>query len=284
MKKTSHIWLGNRHWIAARFAVFVLASVSLAAQWVNYPTPGIPKTPSGLPNLGAPTPRTPDGRPDFSGMWEAENTLPCDPKDGGDNCTDIPIGIKLLDIATGLKDGLPYQPWAAALAKKRSAEMEGDSPTTHCLPAGVPRMHTQPEFKKYVQLPVLLVIMIEYNATYRQIFLDGRPLPADPQPSWNGYSTGHWEGDALVVETNGLRDMWLDLAAGNPITEAAKVTERFRRLNYGNMEIELTVDDPKAYTKPWTVKLNQYIVLNTEMLDYHCLENEKDAAHMPKAK
>jgi len=162
--------------------------------------------------------------------------------------------------------------------------MEGDSPTTHCLPAGVPRMHTQPEFKKYVQLPVLLVIMIEYNATYRQIFLDGRPLPADPQPSWNGYSTGHWEGDALVVETNGLRDMWLDLAAGNPITEAAKVTERFRRLNYGNMEIELTVDDPKAYTKPWTVKLNQYIVLNTEMLDYHCLENEKDAAHMPKAK
>jgi hypothetical protein len=124
------------------------------------------------------------------------------------------------------------------------------------------------------------VILLEYNASYRQIFMDGRPLPADPQPSWNGYSTGRWEGDTLVVETNGLRDMWIDVRSGNPITEAAKVTERFRRVNYGNMEIEVIVDDPKAYTKPWTVKLNQYIVLNTEMLDYICLENEKDAAHL----
>jgi hypothetical protein len=131
-----------------------------------------------------------------------------------------------------------------------------------------------------VQLPGLLVILLEYNASYRQIFLDGRPLPVDPQPSWNGYSTGRWEGDTLVVETNGLRDMGIDVRRGNPITEAAKVTERFRRINYGNMEIEVIVDDPKAYTKPWTVKLNQYIALNTEMIDYICLENEKDSAHL----
>lgn len=262
------------------FVLFAFLSTGAHAQWLSYPTPGIPKTPSGLPNLGAPAPRTSYGKPDFSGMWEAENTLPCDPKDVARNCTELAIGAQLQNIASGLKDSLPYQPWAADLVKERSAGRAGFSPTSRCLPAGVPRIHTQPQFRKYVQLPGLLVILLEYNASYRQIFMDGRPLPADPQPSWNGYSTGRWEGDTLVVETNGLRDMWIDVRSGNPITEAAKVTERFRRVNYGNMEIEVTVDDPKAYTKPWTVKLNQYIVLNTEMLDYICLENEKDAAHL----
>jgi hypothetical protein len=213
-------------------------------------------------------------------MWEAENTLACDPKDVERNCTELQIGVQLQNIAAGLKDGLPYQPWAADLVRARSACLGKDSPTSRCLPAGVPRIHTQPQFRKYVQLPGLLVILLEYNASYRQIFMDGRPLPVDPQPSWNGYSTGRWEGDTLVVETNGLRDMWIDVRRGNPITEAAKVTERFHRVNYGNMEIEVTVDDPKAYTKPWTVKLNQYILLNTEMIDYICLENERDAAHL----
>lgn len=258
----------------------LLACAPLPAQWLHYPTPGIPKTPSGLPNLGAPAPRTADGKPDLSGIWEAENTLPCDPNDGGDNCTDLPVGIHLVNIAADLKDGLPYKPWAAALVKEREAAVGRDAPDGKCLPMG-PRLHTNPLFKKYVQIPGVLVILSEFNASYRQIFTDGRPLPADPNPSWNGYSTGRWEGDTLVVETNGFRDdTWLDIVKGNPMTDAANVVERFRRTNYGNMQIEMTVDDPKAYTKPWTVKLNQYIVLNTELLDFICLENEKDVAHL----
>src|SRR5258708_7756449 len=151
---------------------------------------------------------------------------------------------------------------------------------THCVPLGVPRMHVHPTFRKIIQLPDLVVILAERNASYRQIFTDGRPLPRDPQPSWNGYSTGKWEGDELVVETNGFRDgLWLD-RNGSPMTDAARVIERFRAVNYGRMEIQVTVDDPKAYTKPWTIKLNQFIALNTELLDYICLENEQDSAHL----
>jgi len=148
------------------------------------------------------------------------------------------------------------------------------------MPLGVPRLLVDPEYRKIVQVPGLLLVLNERNAGYRQIFTDGRPLPEDPQPTWNGYSSGKWEGDTLVVRTNGLRDgMWLD-RAGSPITDAAKLTERFRRVNYGTLEIEVTMDDPKAYTKPWTVKVNEFIALNTELMDYICLENEKDAAHM----
>jgi len=257
-------------------------TVAASAQWLNYPTAGVPKTPSGLPNLGAPTPRTPAGTPDLSGIWEPENTLPCDPNDGGDNCTDIPIGEQFLNIAARLKGGLPYQPWAADLSKVRAEGRGKDDPSVRCLPNGVPRANTIPTFKKIVQVPGMLVILDEYNATYRQIFVDGRPFPVDPQPTWNGYSVGKWNGDTLIVETIGLRDgLWLD-GMGNPLTDAAKVTERLRRVNFGNLEIEVTVDDPKAYTKPWTVTLNHFIVLNAELIDYICVENEKDASHLGK--
>jgi len=142
-------------------------------------------------------------------------------------------------------------------------------------------MQTAPFLKKVIQTPGLLVIINERDVMYRQIFTDGRPLPLDPHPSWNGYSTGRWEGDTLVVQSNGFRDDgWLD-RGGSPLTAAAKITERFRRVNFGRMEIEVTVDDPKAYTAPWTVKLTQVIALNTDLLDYVCLENEKDLAHVP---
>jgi len=262
------------------FNVAIAICAPLAAQWIKYPTAGIPKTPAGTPNLGAPAPRTADGKPDLSGMWEAENTRPCNPTGAADNCTDIPIGKQILNIADGLPGGLPYQPWAADLVKVRSAGIGKDWPHSRCVPPGVPEMHSLPEFKKIVQAPGLLIILHEFNASYRQIFTDGRPLPVDPNPSWNGYSSGHWEGDTLVVQSAGFRDgLWLDFN-GDPMTDAAKVTERFRRLNYGNMEIEVTVNDPKAYTKPWTVTLKQFIVLNTELLDYICLENEKDVSHM----
>jgi hypothetical protein len=254
----------------------VLLSLALIAtpasgQWLKYPTPAFPKTPSGLPNLGAPTPRTADGKPDFSGTWEAENTIR----------TAFPIGPQFLDISSGLEGGLPYQPWAAELAKARRADNSKDDPDTRCLPISIVRTFTYPTLKKIVQVPGLIVMLDEHNASYRQIFTDGRPMPTDPQPSWNGYSTGKWEEDTLVVDTAGFRDgIWLDERNGSPMTDAAKLTERIRRVNYGNMEILVTIDDPKAYNRPWTVKLNQFIVLNTDLLDYICLENEKDIPHL----
>jgi hypothetical protein len=142
------------------------------------------------------------------------------------------------------------------------------------------KLHTTALFKRIIQTPGLLVILNERNMNFRQIFTDGRPLPVDPDPTWNGYSTGKWVGDTLVVESNGFRDgMWLD-RSGSPMTDATKITEKFRRPNYGNLEIELTLDDPKAYTAPWTITLKQTIVLNTEFLDYYCEENEKDMVHL----
>jgi len=176
--------------------------------------------------------------------------------------------------------GLPYQPWAAELAKKRAAENGLNDPHSQCLPSNPLRLYTLPHMTKIVQTPGLLLIMNEYNASYRQIFMDGRPLPVDPQPSWNGYSSAHWEGDELVVATTGLRDdLWLDVA-GNPMTSEAKLTERIRRPNYGTLEVDFTVDDAKAYTRPWTVKFKMARVLDTEMIDEVCLENEKSSRHL----
>jgi hypothetical protein len=263
------------------FAAIIVAALAapLSAQWLNYPTPGVPKAANGKPNLSAPAPRTADGKPDLSGLWISDRGRlpgPCPTCNG----QELGTSDHWFEFGMGLAGGLPYQPWAAA-AKKQRMEQEGkDDPTSYCLPLGVPRLLVSPELMKTVQVPGLLVILNERNASYRQIFTDGRPLPEDPQPTWNGYSTGRWEGDTLVVETRGLRDgIWLD-RRGSPMTDAAKVTERFRRTNYGNLEIDVTVDDPKAYTKPWTVKVNELIVLNTDLLDYICLENEKDIAHL----
>jgi len=257
-------------------AGLVFAASPLAAQWLSYPTPGVPRTADGQPNLSALAPRTAYGKPDFSGTWDVEHNKPCPP--GG--CVDFYAPEEFGNIAWGLKDGLPYQPWALELAKSRRALLRRDDPLSHCLPVGVLEMQTIPLYRKIIQQPGLLLILSEYNASYRQIFTDGRPLPNDPQPSWNGYSIGKWDGDTLIVETTGFRDgIWLD-TGGDPITDAAKVTERFRRINYGRMEVEVTVDDPKAYTKPWTVKLNQILMLDTDLLDYICLENEKDLTHL----
>jgi hypothetical protein len=256
-------------------AIVALFSAPLPAQWLNYPAPGMPRTPSGLPNLGAPTPRTGGGRPDLSGIWEAEHNVPCPPT----GCWDMRAGPQFFDITTGVKGGVPFQSWAAAIRKARMDANGKDDHETHCLPSGVPRMFLHPTFRKIVQLPQMIVVLLERNATYRQIFLDGRPLPQDPQPSWHGYSVGRWEQDTLVVETNGLRDgLWLD-RSGAPLTGAARITERFRRVNYGNMDIEVTVNDPQAYTAPWTTTIKQYLVPDTELLDYICLENEKDTQH-----
>jgi hypothetical protein len=166
------------------------------------------------------------------------------------------------------------------LVKARRSEQRVNDPMSRCVPIGPIRLHTWNGPRKVVQAPGLLIIMNELDSTFRQIFTDGRPLPADPNPSWNGYSSGKWEGETLVVHTNGFRDhMWLD-ATGNPMTDAAQITERFRRINFGNLEIEITVDDPKAYTKPWTVKIAQVIQLDTDLLDFVCADNEKDISHL----
>jgi hypothetical protein len=259
---------------AAAALVLAAAPASLFGQWFDYPTPGVPKGPDGKPNLAAPAPRTADGHPDFSGMWGWEAFVPC-----GKRCGDTQVGPEFLNIASRLKGGPPYQPWAAALVKERRVEQDKD-PNVHCMPRGAPRIWTDDYYKRIIQTPERLIILTERNMQYRQIFTDGRPLPEDPNPTWNGYSTAKWDGDTLVIQTIGFRDdLWLD-ANGNPLTDAAKMTEKIRRPNFGTLQIEITIDDPKAYTAPWTVTLNQPIVLDSELLDYYCLENERDAVHM----
>ena len=249
-------------------------SVSAHAQWLNYPTAGVPRLPNGKPNLLAPPPRTADGKPDLSGIWQLEAQCP----PGG--CPDYAAAPEFRDLGARLDGGLPYQPWAAALVKERSASFGKDDPVGLCRPPGALRYLTFPPPRKFIQLPGLVVILSERDVTYRQLFADGRPLPKDPEPSWNGYSTGKWEGDTFVVQTIGFRDgIWLD-RKGSPMTDAATLTERFRRVNYGHVEIGVTIDDPKAYTRPFTITLNQVALLDTELLDYFCLDNEKDAKHL----
>ncbi len=248
----------------------------LSAQWINYPTAGVPRTPDGKPNLAAATPRTADGKPDLSGLWIVPTQR--EPNANFPGCA--AVSDEFINIAAHLKGGLPYQPWAADLVKARRSEERVNDPMSRCVPIGPIRLHTWNGPRKVVQAPGLLIIMNELDTTFRQIFTDGRPMLADPNPSWNGYSSGKWEGDTLVVHTNGFRDhMWLD-AIGNPMTDAAQITERFRRVNFGNLEIEITVDDPKAYTKPWTVKIAQVIQLDTDLLDFVCADNEKDISHL----
>jgi len=259
-------------------AVACLMSVPLDAQWLNHPTRGAPRMPDGKPNLSAPAPRTADGKPDFSGIWQLVPDAPC-PALGCQ--VDYPAGIEFRNLGAKLPGGaLPYQPWAAAVVKERTEQLGKDDPVGFCKPGGAVRILTYPPYRKVLQLPDLVVILSERDVTYRQIFLDGRSLPPDPDPTFNGYSTGRWDGDALVVQTNGLRGgMWLD-RNGSPISEAAKMTERYRRVNYGRLEIELTIDDPRTYTRPWTVTLAQRIVVDTELLDYHCNDNEKSAERL----
>jgi len=259
----------------AALAVLV-AALPLQAQWVKYPVAGVPRTASGAVDVNAPAPRTPEGRPDFSGIWKPEDNRPCPPA----GCNDMVVSQEFVDIGWGVKGGLPFQPWAAALTKERMSRNRFDDPNSRCLPTGIVRMHTTPLYRKIVQTPALLVILNERNAFYRQIFTDGRPLERDPNPSWSGYSVGTWDGDTLVVRSNGFRDgLWLD-SNGSPLTDAATITERFRRPVFGTLEIALTIDDPKAYTHPWTTTLEQVIVAEGDLLDYICNENEKSVGHL----
>jgi hypothetical protein len=253
-----------------------------SGQWLYYPTPDVPRTADGKPDLMAPSPRLLDGRPDFSGIWQSAVKIPCTPAFSKFVECGLEIGGSplALNIGAGLPGALPYQPWAAALVKQRTEDHSKDDPHARCLPDNPPRPYGLPHMTKAVHTPRLLVLLNEVNAMYRQIFIDGRPLPVDPNPSWNGYSSASWDGDTLVVQTIGFMEgLWLDMA-GSPMTDAAKMTERIRRSNYGTLEVEITIDDPKAYTRPWTVEMNQKITLDTELIDEFCLENEKSSQRM----
>lgn len=263
--------------IALVYGAMITATLSTpaVAQWLDYPTPGVPKTADGLPNLKAPTPRTADGKPDLSGLWMPQGTLvPSAEFVNGFQATGL-----YADAGTGMKGGVPYQPWAAELIKKRIAENHIDQPDGKCLPLSPVQLHTHPSLKRIVQIPEMLIFLDERWQNFRVIYTDGRPLPVDPQPSWLGYSTAKWDGDTLVVQTNGLKDdTYLDYI-GSTMTSSGKMIERFRRTNYGNLEIEITIDDPKAYTKPWSFTVKQALMLNTDLLEAFC-DNEKDRTHM----
>lgn len=255
----------------------VCAPGPIFGQWIRHPTSDVPRTADGKPNLNAPAPRLPDGRPDFSGIWQSARKIPCTPDvsrfvECGNEIGGSPLA---LNIGADMPGGLPLQPWAAALIRQRTADNSKDDPHARCLPDNPPRPWGLPHMTKAVHTPRLLILLNEVNAMYRQIFLDGRPLPVDPNPSWNGYSTAAREGDTLVVRTIGFRDgLWLDMA-GSPMTDAAMMTERMRRTTYGTLEVQITIDDRKAYTRPWTVEMPQQITLDTELIDEMCLENEK---------
>jgi hypothetical protein len=273
---------------AAAFALIaaglLCVSPPLVAQWLKYPTAGVPRTRDGKLNVKAPVPRTREGKPDFSGLWLTADGLPCTQQTLGQEfqlCeSELPISRYGINMGAGLPGGLPYQPWAAQQVKYETEQNSKDDPHARCLPDTFVRLYGLPHIQKFVQVPGLLVMLDELNAGYRQVFTDGRPLPVDPQPSWQGYSSGKWVGDTLVVDSIGFRDgLWLDIV-GSPMTDAAKVRERIRRPDYGHLEIEVTVDDPKAYTKPWTVTLKQALVVDSELVDEICLENEKSVQRM----
>jgi hypothetical protein len=283
-------------WLAAvgSLALVVALSPSLSAQWPAHPTPRAPRTADGKVNLAAPVPRFLDGKPDLSGVWEnigwREGAAASRVITGTGGAPDTrsaesrrppsPSIAAFFDIGTAVPGGLPFQPWARELKNKRTAENAKDNPDAHCLPLGNMQLHLHPEPRKIIQAPNEIVILYEGNAGVRQIFTDGRALPMkDPQPWWFGYSTGKWKGDTLVVQTSGFRDGgWLDVN-GSPLTDAGKMTERFLRVNYGTLEMELTVDDPKAYTKPWTVKVTQRLMPDDELIEFVCQENELSSAH-----
>jgi hypothetical protein len=294
LRAMQHLFSFRRFSSVAAGALMLVASSNLAAQWVKYPTAGVPRKVDGTVNMTAPTPRMADGKPDLSGIWTtAEPNVRragalSSPRDQGGLAgpqTSIPdtpgdpsrIGAsrQMANIGVDLTGGLPYQPWLVPIVKERTANDAIDDPHIRCLPDNFLRAYGLPHMLKFVHSPSLLVVLNEMNAGYRQVFTDARPLPKDPNPTWQGYSSAKWSGDTLVIDTIGLRDdTWIDWN-GSVLTEAAKVREEIRRPDFGHLEIRVTVDDPKAYTKPWTVTLKQRIVVDTDLIDEICLENEK---------
>ena len=250
--------------VLASSIVCVALAASASAQWLNLKTPGLPRTPDGKVDLKASPPRGADGKPDLSGIWE-------------------PDGTKFIrNLAADLKpDELVMTPSAQALFdRRRTGALSKEEPDANCLPQGVPKISAAPAPWRIVQTPGITFIVYEAFTQWRQIFTDGRPLPTNPNPTWFGYSVGKWDGDTLVVETVGFNGRaWLD-QMGHPSTDALHVTERFHRASVGQLDLQITIDDAKAYTKPWTVMEHPHLLPDTDLLEFICLENEKDNKHM----
>src|SRR5580704_1974459 len=271
-------------WIPTVIAL-VIPCQTLFAQWPSWPAAGAPRTANGKVDFSAPATKAPDGHPDLSGVWDRGSapgtpTSPPTPPPGGFGATPPPGPRPFQNLPSLLPDGLPFQPWALELRKQRLAENSKDHPDAHCLPLHPVQLHSHPQPRKIIQTPGMVLIIYEANDGLRQIFTDGRPLPADAEPWWFGYSSGKWEGDTLVVESVKFRDLgWLDVE-GSPLTESGKIIERFRRPDFGHLKIQVTIDDPKAYTKPWTVTVYQRIMLDTDLIEFVCQENSKDDPHL----
>jgi hypothetical protein len=277
---------------AALVVAIAIGAPGLFAQWPDYPTPG-PRTKDGKVDLAAPPPRTADGKPDFSGLWEPargagsgrggrgggqsmNGTLPL-PYAIPTSPDDPPVG-QFFNIGAGFKDGLlPFTPWASQIRAERKGNDNKDNPDALCEPLGLTQLHMHPQPRKIVQTPREIVVLYEANGNTRQILTDGRGLPNDATPWWYGYSIGHWDGDTLVVETTGFRDdVWLDVE-GSPLTSTGKMTERWRRVKFGLMQIDITIEDPKAYTKPFTIRVNHQLMPDSALMEFVC--EERDAKH-----
>ena len=286
-------------YVLAGVAIMVTSySLSVAAQWPTYKAPGVPRDAEGRVRMDAPTPRIPAGKPDLSGTWvrfrgegafaapelagltrnQAQTTQTAPAAD-----TDSPPIAAFWEIGANVAGGLPLTPWATELKKQRMALNDRENPDANCLPMGLTQFHMHGQPRRIMQNSSVIAIMYEANYGLRYIYIDGRPLPpqGSVQPFWYGYSVGRWEGDTLVVETNNLRgaetspyDGWLDVR-GSPYSDGAKFVERIRRPTYGKLEIDLTLDDPKAYTKPVTVRINQQISPDDEMIEFVCNENQQ---------
>jgi hypothetical protein len=276
----------------------IIFCTPLAAQWFKYPAAGVPRLANGKVNMSAPAPRLADGKPDLSGIWTTaepnarRTSALSSPKQQAAASRETPspedeqppadatASRQMANIGIDLPGGLPYQPWLVPIVKERTDNLAKDDPHIKCLPDNFLRAYGLPHLLKFVHTPNLLVVLNEMNAGYRQVFTDGRPLPQDPTPAWQGYSSAKWSGDTLVIDTIGIRDdTWIDWI-GSVVTQAAKVREQIRRPDFGHLEIQVTVDDPKAYTKPWTITLKERIVVNAELIDEICLENEQSLKHM----
>ena len=241
--------------------LLVALGTTVSAQWLNYPAAGIPRLSDGKPNLSAPVPRTADGKPDLYGLWIADKppqALAAEP---------------LLEIQPGT---VVLTPEGEALQRRRK---EKYFPGAQCLPDNLPRRTAVDPFK-ILTLRGMVVILYEESTTYRQIFTDGRKLPNDPNPTWAGYSVGRWDGDTLVVDTTGFNDDEWILPGRRPHSDALHIFERFRRRDFGHLEIQYTIEDQKIYTKPWTIKQSHHLMPDSELLEYVCNENEKDLKHM----
>jgi len=246
--------------------VLTVSATSGVAQWLNYPVPGIPRLPDGKPNLSAPTPRTADGKPDLYGIWKMDETFEDGPFFQG------PAHINELK-----PEDIILTPEGEALQRQSN-----DNDAANCLPR-IFTAFTRNEPFKIFAIKETVVLLYEARTIYRQIFMDGRELPKDPNPTWLGYSVGKWDGDTLVVETSGFNDRGL-LPGGRTHSSALHIFERYRRPDFGHLEIQYKIDDPKVYAKPWTITQHHHLTPDTELLEYICNENEKDLKHIVGAK